>query len=176
MKLWWWQLIFSELIAIESIPWIVNSMWFLCSCQYTTKLALKVKLSVLSEAIIPGFYSLLIYILPYKNGYILSTCGKVIWVQDSAVWKRFDISSGLKLWLICCLSFDSESTTAWAVEIMLMLDCILCALLAWYGSPVHTQLPFTARGVSYFKGLEEWRVTLSNFWMGTTAHHKITGF
>lgn len=48
MKLWWWHLIFSKLPVIESIPWIVNRMWSVCQC--TTKLAFKVKLSLLSEA------------------------------------------------------------------------------------------------------------------------------
>lgn len=90
-------------------------------------------------------------------------------------WKILEISTRLKLWLVCCLSFDSESTTAWAAEIMLMLDCILCALLAWSDCPVHTQLLFAA-GVSCLEGLEEQKDNFWDFWMDTGAYQKIRGF
>lgn len=130
-------------------------MWFVCGCQETTKPAFtgRIVSAERSHSIgscnSRGLFSIT---FPDENVYMLSHT----WVQDSAVSKMFDISSGLKLWLICCLSFDSESTTAGAVAIMLMPECILCAPLAWYGRPVHTQLSFTAGGVSCFGGRLYW--------------------
>ena len=54
----------------------------MCGCQHTARLAYEAELSVLSEAtlfeaVIPGFYSLLMHICPCKSEYVLSTCGEV---------------------------------------------------------------------------------------------------
>lgn len=97
--------------------------------------------------------------------YVLSTCGKVIWAQHHAGWGTFDISNGLKLCIISCMSFDSESTTA--PNAAVTFDCILCALLA-----LRAELLFAAGGDSHLWGLQAWRV---NFWMGTITQYTIQG-
>jgi len=87
----------------------------------------------------------------------------------------FGIFSGLQLWLICGLSFNSELTTAGAAEIMLMPDCLLCAPMGRCGDPVRAQRPFAAGGAPCFAGLEEWQVAGSSPWMGTASHRNSMG-